>query len=243
MIHEESKQLLIGAHLIDQNGNVRTLPIDRVPGRLTGMARHLTAPKNKVYYATMEEGLYEVDVNTLEVAELFRDNRAFTREENIGMGIPGMHGKGLYSGQGRVVYSNHGRDKSRKGQLDRERKATGCLAEWDGTKWTTIDGAGFLDVSGPGGIRGNKNPQSDPLWAIGWDRRSVILKALQAGQWQTYRLPKASHTMDGSHGYNTEWPRIGEIGSDDERLIYTHGMFWRLPTTFAASDSAGIRPI
>ena len=33
----------------------------------------------------------------------------------------------------------------------------------------------------------------------------VILKVLDAGAWHTYRLPKASHTMDGPHGYNTEW--------------------------------------
>ena len=39
-------------------------------GRHTGNARHLTDPSNKIYYGTMEEGFYEVDVNTLEVKEL-----------------------------------------------------------------------------------------------------------------------------------------------------------------------------
>ena len=48
--------------------------------------------------------------------------------------------------------------------------------------------------------------------------------------------------MDGPHGYNTEWPRIGEIGSDTERLIYVHGMFWKLPTKFSTSQADGLRP-
>ena len=42
-------------------------------GRHTGNARHLTDPANKVYYFAMEEGFYEVDVKTLAVTELFRD--------------------------------------------------------------------------------------------------------------------------------------------------------------------------
>jgi hypothetical protein len=35
---------------------------------------------------------------------------------------------------------------------------------------------------------------------------------LDAGAWSAYRLPKASHSYDGAHGWNTEWPRIREIG-------------------------------
>ena len=44
-----------------------------MPGRLTGIARHLTDPAGKIYYATMEEGFYEVDVKSLAVKELYRD--------------------------------------------------------------------------------------------------------------------------------------------------------------------------
>lgn len=67
MIHRESAQLLIGPYLIDADRRVRVIPPERMPGRLTGTARHLEQPADKVYYATMEEGLYEVDVRTLEV--------------------------------------------------------------------------------------------------------------------------------------------------------------------------------
>ncbi|MCP4642979.1 MAG: hypothetical protein GY851_21210, partial [bacterium] len=62
MIHRESGQLLIGPYAIDAQGKVRVIPPSRMPGRLTGTARHLTDPDHKVYFATMEEGFYEVDV-------------------------------------------------------------------------------------------------------------------------------------------------------------------------------------
>jgi hypothetical protein len=58
-----------------------------------------------IYYVTMEEGLYEFDVHTLEVKELWADEQLKVgRHSNL----PGYHGKGFYSGQGRVVYSNNG---------------------------------------------------------------------------------------------------------------------------------------
>src|SRR6185436_4752631 len=74
MIHRESGQLIIGPYLIDAQRQVRVIPPARMLGRLTGNARHLTDPAHKIYYATMEEGFYEVDVRSLEVTELFRDD-------------------------------------------------------------------------------------------------------------------------------------------------------------------------
>ncbi len=48
MIHVESRQLLLGHHLIDNQGKVRTIdPRKTMPGRITANARHLTDPKNK----------------------------------------------------------------------------------------------------------------------------------------------------------------------------------------------------
>src|SRR5574344_2619188 len=79
MIHAESKQLFIGPYAIGETGKVRAMPpgladgTTNLYGRLTATARHLTDPAKKVYMATMEEGLYEVDVDTLKVTELFRD--------------------------------------------------------------------------------------------------------------------------------------------------------------------------
>ena len=65
--------------------------------------------------------------------------------------------------------------------------------------------------------------------------------ALEDGQWRSYRLPKASHCYDGAHGWNTEWPRIRDIG-EAGLLMTMHGSFWRFPRTFSAANSAGIAP-
>lgn len=70
MIHKESGQLFIGPYAIDRNKNIRSLSYRTAPGRYTGIARHLEYPESKVYIATMEEGFYEVDVNTLETKTL-----------------------------------------------------------------------------------------------------------------------------------------------------------------------------
>ena len=100
----------------------------------------------------------------------------------------------------------------------------------------------FTDITSKGGIYGAANPEKDPLWAIGWDYRSVILMILEDGQWHKYRLPKGSHSYDGAHGWNTEWPRIREIGEGDDFLMTMHGTFWHFPATMSVKSSAGIRP-
>jgi hypothetical protein len=64
---------------------------------------------------------------------------------------------------------------------------------------------------------------------------------LDGGKWHAYRLPKGSHSYDGAHGWNTEWPRIREIGEGD-LLMTMHGTFWKFPKTFSAKNSAGIAP-
>lgn len=57
-------------------------------------------------------------------------------------------------------------------------------------------------------------------------------------------LPKASHSYDGAHGWNTEWPRIRDVGTPEkpEYLMTMHGMFWHFPETFSIKNSTGIRP-
>jgi hypothetical protein len=103
----------------------------------------------------------------------------------------------------------------------------------------------FVEVTGPGGIYGNQNPETDPIWVTGWDHKSVILgvRNPETG-WDFFRLPKASHSYDGAHGWNTEWPRIRDVGTEGnpDYLMTMHGMFWRFPESFTADNSAGIRP-
>ncbi len=248
MIHRESQQLLIGPYVIDAERKVRVIPPEKMPGRLTGNARHLTDPTTKAYYATMEEGLYEVDVKTLEVTGHIKDGNApkkgFSKESNparLDSKLPGYHGKGLYSGQGRVVYANNG-DRDERVLTD-PATPSGALGEWTkpGDDWQLVRRNQFTEVTGPGGLSGNEHPETDPVWSVGWDHRSLILMCLDAGKWHSYRLPKSSHSYDGAHGWNTEWPRIRDIGED--RLLMTmHGAFWKFPKTFSPASSAGIAP-
>ncbi|MFA6564901.1 MAG: hypothetical protein WCV00_23550 [Verrucomicrobiia bacterium] len=269
MIHRESKQLVIGPYFIDEQRNVRAIPYTRMPGRHTGNARHLTDPAGKIYFATMEEGLYEVDVKTLEVRGFIRDGnfkKPFPGEKHpaqLDSQLPGYHGKGFYAGQNRLVYANNG-ERDKRIATD-PTIPSGALAEWRGEgDWQMVRRNQFTEVTGPGGIYGNPNPDTDPIWSVGWDHRSLILMVLDRNAdtpvrdsavgadksvritscWHAFRLPKASHCYDGSHGWNTEWPRIRDIGLEGapDLMMTMHGTFWRFPKTFTAANSAGIAP-
>lgn len=239
MIHRESQQLFIGPYAIDAQRKVRAIPYEQMFGRPTGNARHLTDPAGKIYYASMEEGFYEVDVKTLAVTELFRDEAV--KGDFRRAALPGYHGKGLYSAQGRLIYANNGETSAAAKKFPET--PSGALATWDGRgeKWDLVRRNQFTEVTGPGGIYGNESPDTDPAWTIGWDHRSLILMTLSGGKWHSYRLPKASHSYDGAHGWNTEWPRIREIGEKD-LLMTMHGTFWRFPKNFGPATSAGIAP-
>ncbi|HET6557684.1 MAG TPA: hypothetical protein VFG54_10250 [Prolixibacteraceae bacterium] len=252
MIHQESNQLFIGPYAIDAKGAVRTIPYSAMQGRHTGNARHLTDPAGKIYYGTMEEGFFEVDVKTLIPTQLYKDgnNTKGNRLEHNDTGVnpqnatlPGAHGKGLYSGQGVMVFSNNGEaNQAALKQFDIE---AGVLAEWNGKDWKVVRRNQFVEVTGPGGIYGNAQPETDPIWATGWDHKSVLFGVRNAETgWSFYRLPKASHSYDGAHGWNTEWPRIRDIGTAEkpDYLMTMHGMFWRFPKRFTAANAAGIRP-
>jgi len=241
MIHKESDQLFIGPYVIDDDRNIRTLSYKTIPGRHTGLARHLSDPKNRILLATMEAGFYDIDVKSLEPKTLYKDGNILMKEgvsDRYSSLLPGYHGKGFYSGQGVAVYSNNGEE----GELAKKKFdiPSGSLSEWDGKKWKVIRRNQFTEVTGPGGIYGNDN-QDDPIWSIGWDYKSVILAVRESEKgWSYYRLPKASYSYDGAHGWNTEWPRIRKVGR--EYLMTMHGMFWHFPETFTTSNSSGIYP-
>ncbi|MEM7305018.1 MAG: hypothetical protein AAF682_00035 [Planctomycetota bacterium] len=249
LIHTETDQLVIGPYVIDAKGQVRVLPRAMV-GRFTGTARHLTEPDRKVYVATMEEGIYEVDLDTLDFTTLFADEQGQTGWNRSGakasdaplMSMPGYHGKGLYSGQGRLIYANNG--EAGRAALERPDVPSGVLAEWTGgdAPWRVVRRAQFTDVRGPGGLHGNSAPATDPVWAIGWDHRSLLLMLLEDGRWSSYRLPKGSHTYDGAHGWNTEWPRFRDLGDPERIAMNMHGTFWSFPRGFRRSSSSGIAP-
>lgn len=246
MIHKESNQLFIGPYAIDTARNVRVIPVTAAPGRLTGIARSPKDPANKVIIATMEEGFYEIDVKSLAVNTLYKDGNQQWKEKIAKSFeselLVGVHGKGFYSSQGVCVFSNNG-EQGYKARID-PRTEAGSLSEWDGNQWKLIRRNQFTEVTGPGGIYGNPNPATDPIWSTGWDYKSVLLAVRDKGNWAFYRLPKASNSYDGAHGWNTEWPRIRDIGAPDKKdyLMTMHGMFWCFPGNFDIRHAAGIRP-
>ncbi|HKZ37481.1 MAG TPA: hypothetical protein VJ184_07530, partial [Chryseolinea sp.] len=209
--------------------------------------RHITDPVNKIIIGTMEEGFYEVDVKDLKTTMLYQDTNLKKQEHrvtgvnpNSGL-LPGAHGKGLYSGQGVMVFSNNG--EATKEALEKFDVEAGALAEWNGKDWIVVRRNQFVEVTGPGGINGNPNI-TDPIWATGWDHKSVLLAVRDNGSWSFFRLPKASHSYDGAHGWNTEWPRIRNVGTnkDPDYLMTMHGMFWKFPGSFTSKNTVGIRP-
>jgi hypothetical protein len=201
----------------------------------------------------MEGLLYDLDLETLEATR------------RVARAVPGWHGKGAYSGQGVLVVANNGEHAARSAQqfepflyaVPNTRNApaeAGCLAEWDGKEWRLVRRRQFTDVTGPGGIRGA--PDADaPVWAIGWDDKSVVLLVRSAvdaragrNPWHAFRLPKACASYDGDHGWHTEWPRIREVvpaadGRPAKYLLTMHGGWYEFPGTFSAEDPRGIRPL
>jgi hypothetical protein len=239
MIHWESQQLIIGPYFIDAKGTVRAVDQRKdFPARITAVARHLTDPANKVYMFDMEGPIWEVDVHTLAPRRLFVKP------------VPGWHGKGAYTSQGRLIIANNGERRANdlagltweapESEWSRGPEDAGVLAEYDGRTWAIVSRRPHTEVTGPGGLLGERGGAA-PAWSIGWDRRSVLLQVRSEGAWHTYRLPKGSYTYDPTHGWFTEWPRIRAIG-EGQLLLNMHGTFFDFPATFSPGHTAGIRP-
>lgn len=228
MVHWESKQVFIGPYVIDAEANVRVIEALQ-SHRLAATARHLTAPEQRVYFLTMEGLLFEVDVKSLAATQLFD----LTKELQIDAGQP--HFKAMHTAQGRVVVaSNTFEEPEYLGQ-----RHAGRLAEWDGKEWRVIEYRPFVEVSG------KQNPGAgsrygNTIWAMGFDRDSVLLYVLHDERWQRYRLPKGSQSWD--HTWNTEWMRIRE--AQTERYVMdAFGLFYDLPAMVYGQHVFGIRPI
>jgi hypothetical protein len=230
LVHWDSKQVFIGPHAIDAEGNVRTIEALK-KHRLTATARHLTDPKNKVYFLTMEGLLFETDVHTLESKQLFNLNN----ELRIPKGAQ-PHYKGAFTAQGRLVVANNTYEEP---EALGQRRA-GRLAEWDGKgAWQVLEENPFIEVSGKqnptaGGRYGNT------LYAVGWDNASVIFRVLHDGKWKRYRLPKGSGSWE--HTWNTEWMRIREVQTE-RYVMDAFGIFYDLSPLVYGGNVLSVRPI
>ncbi len=223
LVHWPSGQAIIGPHIIDADGKVRTFEALKNV-RLTATMHHLTNRDSLVYFLTMEGPFYQANVYTLETTLLFD----LVDELDIPGGAQ-PHFKGGYTGHGRVIVANNTYDEAEF----QNRRQAGVLAEWDGEDWSIIDRNPFVEVNG-------QPNYGHPIFATGWDRSSVILKVFINDEWRTYRLPKASHAFD--HTWNTEWYRIRQ--AQTERLLMdVHGMFYELPPFIYDDHVWGIRPI
>lgn len=271
IIHTHTNQLNIGAHFIDQNRNVRTLAPAVAPGRHTASALHLSDP-NRLYIFTMEDAVYDIDARDLSFVVRYPDVQS--RGDRF---LFGYHGKGAYTGQGRLVVANNGRPNNQNDPTG----PAGVLATWNGTTvqqnggvyfstndpnntpeenttnpvapqanyiagWNQISKTQHCEVTGPGGIHGNPNPATDPIWSTGFDAKSVLLHVMENQQWNLWRLPKGSYSHDGSHGWHTEWPRIRQLDPENPDSIYLmhmHGLFFDFPKSFSAANFAGLKPV
>ena len=221
-IHGPRNELLIGPHVIDVEGKVRTIDA-LVPHRLAATMQHLTDPINKVYYLAMEGEFFEVDLRTLEVTILYDLMKELNEPPKSK-----PHFKSGYTFSGRVVIANNSYNKR---DYDGDWNA-GRLAEWDGKTWTVVEETAFTEVWGRGSRFG---------LATGWDKRSVILKVkVRRGKWQTFRLPKGSQAFDETS--YTEWMRIREV--ETERLLMDcHGIFYEVPYHTHPGQLLPIKPI
>lgn len=268
-IHAATNQLNIGPYFIDAGRNVRVLDPGDAPGRHTGTAAHLTDP-DRLYLFTMESGVYDVDARDLSFITRYPDVQP--RGDRF---IFGYHGKGAFTGQGLFVVGNNGRPQNQNdptgpaGALatwdgttvaDNDGSYTDDHLPHDASQgpepvapepefiagWNHISRTQTCEVTGPGGIHGSPNPATDPIWATGFDAKSVLLHVMEDQEWNLWRLPKGSYSHDGSHGWHTEWPRIRQLDPDDPDSIYLmhmHGIFFDFPKTFSAANFAGLAPI
>jgi len=234
MIHDPSNQAIIGPHLIDINGNVRTVK-DLSRHRLTATMAHLTKPDSMVYFLTMEGLLYETNVYSLKtelVEDLVKKFYNKTYQQLYKEGIY-THFKGGFTGNGRVIVANNAyQNEDYLGKIK-----GGRLAEWDGKQWTVLDSAAYMEV------KGKLNPiYGNGIWATGWDRASVKLMfySPEYGGWRTYRMPKGSQAWE--HAWNTEWMRIREAQTE-RFMMDMFGIFYELPVMVYGGNMLSIKPV
>lgn len=217
-IHHQSNQCIIGPYVINSSGKWRRIE-GLMEHRLTSTMPHLTDPANRVYFQTMEGLFFEMDMVDLKPRLLAN----LAKEMNI---TKQPHFKGGYTAQGRVVVSNNGFFQYGETQAG--------LFEWDGVKpWRRIADKPYMDVTA-------RENMGNVMFASGWDEKSVLLSALVKGEWQRYRLPKASHAFEQS--WQTEWMRIREVETE-HFMMDIQGMFYELQPLAFEDHIWGVKPV
>ena len=274
-IHSPSNQLNIGPYFIDANRNVRTIPYATMPGRHTATAAHLTDP-NRLYIFTMEDGVYDINATDLSIITRYPDVQgkgdrflfgyhgkgAYTSQGLLAVANNGRpNSQDTPTGPAGVLATWDGTTVAQNGNAyyssphpyydpnntAEENTVNPVTAQPNYLAgWHQISKTQHCEVTGPGGIYGNPNPATDPIWSTGFDAKSVLLHVMENQQWQLWRLPKGSYSHDGSHGWHTEWPRIRQLDPSNPSsmyLMHMHGIFYNFPKTFSAANFANLNPI
>lgn len=239
-VHAPSDSIVIGPHIIDARGNVRTCRT-LADYRLAGTCRHLTDPDNKVYFLTMEGPFFEMDLHTLDIKEICNLSYELGVLEEQCTGWTGKagdpvtsdkiqpHFKACHTAHGAVFVANNSYfERDHRGE-----RPSGRLAEWDGNRWGIIRHGAFNEITGRENFGGH-------VFALGWDRRSSVLMVRVEGNWREYRLPKASQTFE--HCWQTEWPRLREV-AHERYLLDVGGMFYELSAWMPDGKLSGVRPV
>ena len=99
--------------------------------------------------------------------------------------------------------------------------------------WKRLSDKPHMDVAA-------RENMGNVLFSNGWDEPSVLLEALVDGQWQRYRLPKASHATE--QAWQTEWMRIREVETE-HFMVDIQGMFYELQPIAFEGRIWGVKPI
>ncbi len=246
MIHRESQQLFIGPYVIDAGG-----PRARDPPHVHARPadRHRPAPDR-----SCRRGVRRHDGGRALRGRrpLARGHRADRRRQRQAAPIrivprrsprrcPGYHGKGLYSGQGRLVYANNGEPGEAPFAIRAPRRVrwpSGAAAATGRSCAATSS----PKSPAPAASRAATIPATDPVWSIGWDHRSLILMLLDArpvarvpvaeGEPRLRRRSRLEHRV-AAHPRH----RRGRPADDDARHVLA------LPADLLRQNAApGIRP-
>ncbi len=146
------------------------------------------------------------------------------------------HFKGAYTANGRVVVANNSyHEQEHLGARDAGRTAGGM-------GWEGMDDPGAETISWRfTGKALVENEYGNPIFALGWDKASVILKLFADGpNGRPTGFPKA--VIHSTTPGNTEWFRIREAQTE-RFLMDAHGIYYELPAQVYEDKTWGIIPI
>ena len=248
LIHDN--QLILGPYIINDQGGIREWRVypDMGGKHVSAVARDLNDP-NKINVVGLSNERWSINLSGTSTplpAGQVVQQLSLNTISSPKYGFTGAHGKGARTGQGVTIYGSNGGGAWPGG--------AGSLFEWTGvesgnvtndlSQWKLVERIQINEVSGPGGIRGEVTP-NEPIWAMGWDHRSVVLMCRDAVTgWHKFRFPKASHTHDLTSGWHVEWPRIRDVGLPSGKfLMNQHGLMYEFPANFSPTHTGGIRPL